>query len=58
MGAQVRRRALKKAERVFRRAGSHMGLERQSVPESLMDGQIKDLAWEFERELKTELWDD
>ena len=58
VGAQVRRRALKKAQRVFRRAGSHMGLERQSVPESLMEEQIKDLARELERELKSELWDD
>ncbi len=58
VGGQLRRRAREKAKRLIRRAGSHMALEKQSLPEPLIDEQIDDLAWELERERKPELWDD
>ena len=55
---QLLRRARQKAERIVRRAGSHMALEQQGLPEPLIGEQIDDLAWEFAREPKPELWDD
>ena len=58
VAGQLRLRARKKAERLVRRAGSHMALERQSLPESLTGEQIDDLAWELARDPKPELWDD
>ncbi|MXW20994.1 MAG: mobile mystery protein A [Gammaproteobacteria bacterium] len=58
VGAQLERRAREKAERVIRRASSHMALERQGLPEKRVGEQVKDLALEFAREAKPELWDD
>ena len=58
VGAQLERRAREKAEQVMRRAGAHMALERQALPESLVGEQIEDLARDLARDPKPELWDD
>ena len=58
VGAQIERRAREKAERVMRRAGSHMALERQALPETRVAEQIDDLARDLGRDPKPELWDD
>ena len=42
----------------MRRAGAHMALERQALPESLVGEEIEDLTRDFVREPKPQLWDD
>lgn len=51
-------RAQTKAEHIIRRAGAHMALEQQSPPEDTTQEQIQELAWEFARRPRPELWDD
>lgn len=58
VGAQISKRARAKAERLVRRAGSHMALEKQSLPDRLTAEQIEDLARDLAHEPNPELWDD
>lgn len=55
---QLYRRAQIKAERIIRRAGVHMALEQQLPPEDSTQEQIQELAGEFARRPRPELWDD
>lgn len=54
----IRNQAEKKAEKIVRRAGSHMALESQSLPEVELQLKIKELTEELMHDRPSDFWED
>lgn len=53
----MRAQAYRKAESRVRRAGAHMALEKQALPDDLTRQRVADLAEELVRDMPSDFWD-
>ena len=54
----IRAQALRKAESRIRRAGAHMALESQALPEAEMRRKIETLADDLARDMPSDFWEE